>query len=103
MVLTIRSYTAAAEEPPKKKKKKKKAAKKQAKIIKPDATSKAATKATAREAVDLSEAILGNSDSKNTMKVSEMIMDLYNFITSLIPFHFFTHKLLLRQGVPLLR
>lgn len=63
----------AAEEPPKKKKKKKKASssstKKQSKVIKPDATSKAATKTASIASADLSEAILGNSESKNTMKV----------------------------------
>mmetsp|Transcript_9840 Transcript_9840/g.12462 ORF Transcript_9840/g.12462 Transcript_9840/m.12462 type:complete len:927 (+) Transcript_9840:183-2963(+) len=64
--------TAAEEEPPKKKKKKKSssASKKTKKVIKPDATSKAAVSASgAKENSDLSEAILGSSQGKNTMQV----------------------------------
>lgn len=59
-----------AEEVPKKKKSKKKTSNKK-KLIKPDVTSKAATKAAVSNtgAGDLSEAILNSSKSKNTMKV----------------------------------
>jgi hypothetical protein len=63
-------------EAPKKKKKKKKsssASKKKQKVIKPDATSKAATKSTTAEPTDLSEAILGGDSNKNTMKVGLFI------------------------------
>lgn len=62
----------STESPKKKKKKKKsssKAAKKQTKVIKPDATSKAATKNSTPASIDLSEAILGGDKGKNTMKV----------------------------------
>jgi transitional endoplasmic reticulum ATPase len=65
-------FIAAAEEQPKKKKKKKSAAAKKSnkkKVIKPDATSKAATKEITSTDSDLSEAILASSQSKNTMKV----------------------------------
>lgn len=60
-------------ESPKKKKKKKSSSKsvskKKKKVIKPDATSKAATKNESSDNVDLSEAILASTQSKNTMKV----------------------------------
>lgn len=58
------------EEPPKKKKSKKKTLEKK-NVIKPDATSKAATKSTTSNAgtADLSEAILHSSKGKNSMKV----------------------------------
>jgi len=75
--------TAATEEGPTKKKKKKVSSstsgekkkssssskKKKKKVIKPDSTSKAATAATTPAETDLSQAILGASTSKNTMKV----------------------------------
>lgn len=68
--------TAAAEEAPAKKKKKKttstsssSSSSKKKKIITPDATSKAASKETSTPNVDLSEAILAASQSKNIMKV----------------------------------
>lgn len=60
-------------EAPKKKKKKKKSssskAAKKKKVIKPDATSKAATKSVSSGDGDLSEAILASTHSKNAMKV----------------------------------
>lgn len=60
-------------EAPKKKKKKKKSssskAAKKKKVIKPDATSKAATKSVPSGEGDLSEAILASTQSKNAMKV----------------------------------
>eukprot|EP00979_Chaetoceros_neogracilis_P007534 scaffold1593_cov231-Chaetoceros_neogracile.AAC.7 len=60
---------AASEEPKKKKKKTSSKSSKKKKVIKPDATSKAATKDTAAPKTDLSEAILSSSQSKNAMKV----------------------------------
>eukprot|EP00551_Chaetoceros_affinis_P005635 CAMPEP_0203675386 /NCGR_PEP_ID=MMETSP0090-20130426/20169_1 /ASSEMBLY_ACC=CAM_ASM_001088 /TAXON_ID=426623 /ORGANISM="Chaetoceros affinis, Strain CCMP159" /LENGTH=926 /DNA_ID=CAMNT_0050541565 /DNA_START=32 /DNA_END=2812 /DNA_ORIENTATION=+ len=73
MASVLRGGSLAAEEQPQKKKKKKKSSsstsKKQKKVIKPDATSKAATKSNAGQTSDLSEAILGGAESKNTMKV----------------------------------
>ena len=61
---------ADADEVPKKKKKKSEKKSKKNKVIKPDATSKAATKESSADTnVDLSEAILNASKSKNTMKV----------------------------------
>jgi hypothetical protein len=63
----------ATEEPPKKKKKKKSGkSKKQTKVIKPDATSKAASKSNVPEVSDLSEAILASTIGKNTMKVGSL-------------------------------
>jgi transitional endoplasmic reticulum ATPase len=59
----------ASEEPKKKKKKSSSKSSKKKKVIKPDATSKAATKDTAAPKTDLSEAILSSSQSKNAMKV----------------------------------
>lgn len=61
-------------EAPKKKKKKKKSsssksASKKKKVIKPDATSKTATKSASSGDGDLSEAILASTQSKNAMKV----------------------------------
>lgn len=76
---TLRGGSTASEEPIKKKKKKssssttgekkKSSSSKKKKVIKPDETSKAATGAAAPTNEDLSEAILGGSKSKNTMKV----------------------------------
>mmetsp|Transcript_16026 Transcript_16026/g.30244 ORF Transcript_16026/g.30244 Transcript_16026/m.30244 type:complete len:934 (-) Transcript_16026:45-2846(-) len=75
---SIRGGSTAAEEAPAKKKKKKttstsssssSSSSKKKKIITPDATSKAASKETSVPNVDLSEAILAASQSKNTMKV----------------------------------
>lgn len=69
---TIRGGSTAAEEAPKKKKKKKATSttsSKKKKIITPDATSKAASKETSAPHVDLSQAILASSQSKNSMKV----------------------------------
>lgn len=78
---TLRGGSMATEEKPKKSKKKKKkdaetaekkksssSSSKKKKIIKPDATSKAAAKDAVKD-VDLSQAILGSSKLKNTMKV----------------------------------
>jgi len=76
--------TASEEETPKKKKTKKKvpstgekkkssSSKKKKKVIKPDETSKTATHAATPKDADLSEAILGASISKNTMKVCSNI------------------------------
>ena len=70
----------AAEEKPKKKKASRKSTsakkkpsssknKKPKKVIKPDESSKAAKKEAAPKDTDLSEAILGSSQGKNTMKV----------------------------------
>jgi transitional endoplasmic reticulum ATPase len=70
--LTLRGGSTVAEEPPTPKKKKKKSSdkeKKTVKTIKPAASSKAANKNSNEKNSDLSEAILGSSSSKNTMKV----------------------------------
>lgn len=69
-ITELRGGSTVAEEVPKKKKSKKKTSNKK-KLIKPDVTSKAATKAAVSNAGagDLSEAILNSSKSKNTMKV----------------------------------
>lgn len=70
---SVRGGSTAAEEQPKsskKKKKKKSSNKKQVKkTIKPASTSKAATASDEDKKVDLSEAIMGQSKSTNTMKV----------------------------------
>jgi len=65
------SIRGGSTEEPKKKKKKKSTSKssKKKKVIKPDATSKTASKDTAAPKTDLSEAILSSSQSKNAMKV----------------------------------
>jgi len=64
---TLRGGSTAAEEAPKKKKKKNSSKKK--KVIKPAASSKAATSSEKPANTDLSQAILGSSSTKNTMKV----------------------------------
>ena len=83
IIILLLSY----KEQPKKKKKKKtdssnEVSKKKTKVIKPDATSKAANKVkAAATSTDLSEAILGTGDSKNTMKVRlyNNIMDTFDY------------------------